>query len=88
MLFDPGQLVATPGALNHLAVHGSTPIELIRRHLAGDWGDLCASDREINDKAVIGADRIVSAYAVAGLKVYVITEWDRSYTTVLLASEY
>ena len=75
-------------ALNHLAAHGRTSIELIRRHLAGDWGDLGASDRKANDKAVTAHDRIVSAYLVAGLKVYVITEWDRSYTTVLLASEY
>lgn len=88
MLFDPGQLVATPGALNHLALHGCTPSALIGRHLSGDWGDLDIRDRKLNDEAVVGGDRIFSAYAIAGLKLYVITEWDRSYTTVLLASEY
>lgn len=88
MMFDPVQLVATPGALNHLALHGSSPLLLVRRHLEGDWGDLCAGDLKLNDEAVAGGDRILSAYTVAGLKVYVITEWDRSYTTVLLASEY
>jgi hypothetical protein len=88
MQFDPGQLVATPGALNHLALHDSSPLVLIRRHLQGDWGELCASDRKLNDDAVTGGERILSAYTIAGLKIYVITEWDRSYTTVLLASEY
>lgn len=88
MLFDPGQIVATPGALNHLAFHDSSSLVLLRRHLQGDWGDLCAGDRKLNDDAVTGAERILSAYTIAGLKIYVITEWDRSYTTVLLASEY
>lgn len=88
MLFDPGQLVATPGALNHLALHDTTPIELIGRHLRGDWGDLGASDRKLNDDAVSGGDRILSMYAVAAVKLYIVTEWDRSYTTIMLASEY
>ena len=88
MLFDPGQFVATPASLNHLAAYGQSSIELIRRHCCGDWGDLCAGDRRLNDQAVAGGERILSAYTVSGLKIYVITEWDRSYTTILLASEY
>lgn len=88
MLFDPGQLVATPGALNHLALYACTPSALIGRHLSVDWGDLDIRDRKLNDEAVVGGVRILSAYVVAGLKLFVITEWDRSYTTVLLASEY
>lgn len=88
MLFDPGQLLATPAALNHLVLHSASAIDLVRHHVAGDWGDVCASDRKLNDEAVSTASRIVSAYVIAGLRFYVITEWDRSYTTVLLASEY
>ena len=88
MLFEPGQLLATPTAHNHLALHDSSPLELIRRHVRGDWGDVCKTDGKLNDDAVSNASRVLSVYVVAGAKLYVITEWDRSYTTVLLASEY
>jgi hypothetical protein len=88
MLFSPGSLVATPAALKYLTEHGLPSIDLINRHVNGDWGDLSASDKQLNDQAVRDGSRIFSAYIVAGEKLYVITEWDRSYTTVLLASEY
>ena len=88
MLFDLGRLMATPGALVHLAEHSLSPLDLINRHTNGDWGDLCVSDKKLNDQAIADGSRILSAYLVAGEKLYVITEWDRSYTTVLLASEY
>lgn len=80
--------MATPGAIEHLTEHGLSPLDLINRHSSGDWGDLCASDKNLNDQAITDGSRILSAYVVAGEKLYVITEWDRSYTTVLLASEY
>jgi len=88
MLFELGQLLATPAALNHLALNGSTPMELLRRHARGDWGDLGGGDHALNDRALADGSRVLSAYDVSGLKLYVITESDRSYTTVLLASEY
>jgi hypothetical protein len=88
MLFEPGQLVATPAALEHLRVHGISPVELIRRHISGDWGDVCISDQRLNAKAIADGDRILSAYLTAGQKIYVITEWDRSLTTILFAAEY
>lgn len=88
MLFDTGQLYATPAALNHLTLNGSDPLALISRHHVGDWGDVCSSDRKLNDEAVPDGSRILSAYVIADIKLYVITEWDRSYTTILLASEY
>ena len=88
MLFPLGRLLATPGAMNHLALSEVAASTLIDRHHSGDWGELGPADRKTNDDAVLCGDRIVSAYTVAGLKLYVITEWDRSYTTVLLASEY
>jgi hypothetical protein len=80
--------MATPGALEHLAEHGLSSLNLINRHGNGDWGDLGVSDKKLNDLAITDGSRILSAYVMAGEKVYVITEWDRSYTTVLLASEY
>lgn len=88
MLFDTGQLLATPAALTHLASNGIASLDLIRRHVNGDWGDLQAEDRKLNDQAVINGSRILSAYRLGGVTVYIITEWDRSCTTVLLASEY
>jgi hypothetical protein len=58
------------------------------RHRSGDWGDVCDEDKKLNDEAVDGEGRILSAYTVDGEKVWVITEWDRSVTTVLFPSEY
>lgn len=88
MLFNPGQMLATPAAMAHLTSHDASPLALIHRHLNGDWGDICVEDKELNDTAIQIVGRILSAYVVAGEKLYVITEWDRSYTTVMLASEY
>lgn len=88
MLFRLGSLLATPGAMNHLALAEVAASTRIDRHRGGDWGELGHADRKSNDDAVAAGDRIVSAYTVAGMKLYVITEWDRSYTTILLASEY
>jgi hypothetical protein len=58
------------------------------RHLRGDWGDLGVEDRRANEDALRGGDRILSAYHENGIKFYIITEWDRSATTVLLPEEY
>ena len=59
----------------------------LRRHESGDWGTLCDEDREANDVAVREQLRLVSVYHSDGSKFYVITEWDRSATTVLLPEE-
>lgn len=88
MLFCPGQLVATPGAISFLGSKTVTPLALVARHVHGDWGNLSADDRKANDEAILNGSRIFSAYLITGIKLYVITESDRSYTTVLLASEY
>ena len=61
---------------------------LIKRHVTGDWGELGAEDAKLNDLAVNDGTRIFSAYQMRGEKVWVITEADRSATTVLLPSEY
>ncbi len=90
--FDLGRVVATPGALALLEEAGVTASSLIDRHIAGDWGDLCKTDARMNDKALKnGDDRIFSVYEVGdGIKrkVYVITEHDRSTTTVLRPEDY
>lgn len=87
-LFKLGQVVATPGVLDHCKAHNINPVLLLGRHIGGDWGDLCADDVTANVHAVQHDERILSAYVLHGEKLYVITEWDRSVTTVLLASEY
>jgi hypothetical protein len=87
--FESGQIVCTRNALNVCEAKGINPLALTGRHLAGDWGDLEAGDKKMNDDAMAsGEDRILSAYQVSDVRFYVITEWDRSVTTLLLASDY
>jgi hypothetical protein len=62
--------------------------DLLRRHSQGDFGDLSPDDIARNQQAIQHGERVVSAYLVAGQKVYVITEWDRSMTTVLMSYQY
>ena len=87
--FRAGQLVMTAG-VNDLVQRGALdPVPYLRRHLNGDWGDLCDEDRRSNDAALKNGDRLFSSYQLApDLKLWIITEWDRSVTTLLLPSEY
>jgi hypothetical protein len=86
-LFPLGQLVATQNALDALPMK---EIEVaLTRHSFGDWGELTDDDRAENDKAVTNGTRILSAYATgAGTRFWIITEWDRSATTILLPTDY
>lgn len=87
--FPLGQLVATPGALAALDAANVAPILLIFRHGDGDWGELDDDDRRANDAALVDETRILSAYTLpTGVKLWIITEADRSATTILLPSEY
>ncbi len=88
MRLEPGRIVATPGALEVLALAGVEPHELLRRHLSGDWGELDAHDRRENARSLKHGFRVLSSYPVGGQKVWVITEADRSSTCLLLPSEY
>jgi hypothetical protein len=90
LTFPLGQIVSTPGALNALGVAGVKPHELISRHASGDWGDLCEDDRRENELALEEGFRLLSAYRLprTGVKLWVITEADRSVTTLLLPDEY
>lgn len=87
-LFSPGWIVATPAALDACERAASNPIEYLNRHLFGDWGHRRSLDRRANDTAVQLGARILSSYElVTGERIWVITEWDRSLTTIVLPSE-
>ena len=59
------------------------------KHINGDWGNLCEEDKKANDNALITQDRLLSKYTYDdGTDIYIITEWDRSVTTILFPSEY
>ena len=95
-LFPLGQIVATPGALAELQKHTQGSLEaycghFINRHAHGDWGEvLCAEDKALNDQAVLNGSRILSAYLLPDgkTKIWLITEANRSVTTLLLPNEY
>ena len=88
-MFDLGQLVATPGALEALARNQQTPLEFLQRHINHDWGNVDSEDRIENDYSVTRGLRILSAYTLKDeTRIWVITEADRSVTTILLPSEY
>ncbi len=82
-----GQTVATPAALG--AVSQPDIVAALRRHAAGDWGDVTPGDRAANDDALKSGERLLSVYQSAtGTTFWVLTEADRSATTVLLPDDY
>lgn len=100
-LFELGRVVVTAGVKDLLAKTPARAMFLKRRmgwrghvntllacHQSGDWGDVCPEDAHWNDKAVEDGDRVLSSYKLYGEKVWVITEADRSVTTILFPSEY
>ncbi len=88
-LFELGQILSTPGAMQALINADQDPVELLHRHIIGDWGDLFEEDKEENNVAAENGFRVFSAYKLeTGTKVWVITEWDRGATTMLLPDEY
>lgn len=85
--FSLRKVVATQGALS--ALPADEILASLMRHAKGDWGDVGRSNRLANDRALKEGTRLVSMYhSIGKVKFYLITEWDRSLTTVLLASEY
>jgi len=85
--FPLGRVVITPNALSQLS---PADVQLgLQRHQAGDWGELAEEDREENDNALRTGLRLLSAYrATNGVNFWVVTETDRSATTVLLPEDY
>ena len=101
--FPLGQIVATPGALELLQETGFSAAALISRHVHADWGDVCDEDRAENDFAITHHIRILSCYRLVDAErlaatprdkrsslptLWIITEADRSVTTLLLPSDY
>ena len=83
--FPVGMTYATPGALA-LEVDLS---KYLRRHHCGDWGyELCAEDKAANEHSLKDGSRLLSRYSTPSGSIYIITEWDRSMTTLLLPEEY
>lgn len=89
MTFELGRLVATPDALAALADSGQSPAEFLERHAAKDWGEVCKEDWELNDLALVQGDRLLSSYRTKkNVVIWIITEFDRSATTILLPENY
>lgn len=89
LLFELGQTVATPGALDELEKAGMSALRLLGRHQSGDWGDMSEEDKQENEFSLKEGFRILSSYKLeTGKKIWIITEADRSITTLLLPEEY
>ena len=85
--FPLGQLVATPNALN--AIPNDEILAALSRHVRGEWGDLDAHDLAANESALKNGGRLFSEYHSKGnVTFWIITEWDRSATTILLPEDY
>ena len=82
-----GRTVMTQTAAQ--AIERGDVLQALARHERGDWGDVCAEDGKANDLALVEGERLLSVYrSSSGVRFWVITEWDRSVTTVLLPADY
>lgn len=86
--FRMGQPVITSAAQSMLKHAGISPTVLLERHLCGDWGELDIVDIAKNELALLTRRRLLSSYVIPGGKVWIITEADRSLTTILLPKDY
>lgn len=83
-----GNIVATPNALDFAEANNIHLSSLVHRHQHGDWGDLCQDDIDSNQEAIVHGERVFSSYQFGQDKIWIITEWDRSVTTILLPIDY
>ena len=93
--FRIGKIVATPGAIEALKNSNQLPDSFLEKHKHGAWGEICEEDADLNDQAIAhegNSDkqmRVMSVYkTLKNETIWIITEWDRSATTILLPSEY
>lgn len=86
--FPLGHIVATPNALELLERHGANARDFLTRHQQGDWGDVDLEYAAINDHAVNNSERTFSVYKLGDGRIWIITERDRSVTTILLPEDY
>ncbi len=89
-LIPPGRVAATPGALEVLQATGTDALTLLRRHAAGDWGEVPPEDARENERSVRNGWRVLSSYPIGESRerIWVITEADRSSTCILLPEDY
>ena len=88
-IFALGETFITPGAQEALDIAGQTAIQFLRRHISADWGEISEDDALENELSLRKDFRLLSSYrTVKGQKIWIITEPDRSATTILLPSEY
>ena len=81
-----GMTVITPAAKD--AIPTSEVMKALARHESGDWGESCEHDKAVNDEALMTGGRIMSVYKYNGIRFWIITEHDRSVTTILMPSDY
>ncbi|MGF1916685.1 type I restriction endonuclease subunit M [Vibrio splendidus] len=87
--FSLGKVVYTQGIQHLLDEKLGVNLSIyLQRHLNGDWGNVCIEDKITNDEATQTGERIISSYTISKQSVWIITERDRSVTTILLSSEY
>ena len=87
--FPLGRVLATPGALEAIGRAGQQPQEFLDRHAQGDWGEVDSHDAAENELSLQRGFRLLSSYTTrSGDKLWIITEADRSATTLLLPEEY
>jgi len=87
-LFALGQVVSTPAVLAHLTEHRIHPLAYLRRHQCGDWGNVPPEDALENDFSVLNGLRVLSSFEIVAERIWIITEADRSSTTLLFPNEY
>ncbi|WP_233238839.1 hypothetical protein [Bordetella sp. LUAb4] len=87
-IFSLGRVVATPMAIRLLQERDTGALSLLLRHQCGDWGKVHPEDGAANDTAIVYGGRILSCYDIVGERIWIITEADRSVTTLLLPEEY
>lgn len=84
--FPLGQIVIARNAMSTLSE--TVVNDGLRRHANGDWGQICPEDAQLNNDALIHGDRLLSVYGEGDDRFWIITEWDRSVTTVLMPEDY
>ena len=88
MAFETGAFYITAGVDALVKDDRAGLLQLLARHMNGDWGDVCDEDKQSNNEALLHDDRLLSSYQLNNETVWIITEADRSSTTILLPSEY
>ena len=90
-MLELGNLVMTQGIASIIGKNKLFENEIkacFFRYVSCDWGDLCEEDKHINNNALVNGERILAKYNTSESPIYIITEWDRSVTTILLTEEY